>query len=59
MVLQGESSIREVIPFPKTQTGVDPMTGAPTWVEEAQLADLGIELSTAARTRSDEEAERE
>ena len=59
MVLQGESSIREVIPFPKTQTGVDPMTGAPTWVEEAQLADLGIELSTAARTRRDEEAERE
>jgi len=59
MVLQGESSIREVIPFPKTQTGVDPMTGAPTWVEEAQLAELGIELSTAARTRRDEEAERE
>jgi len=59
MVLQGESSIREVIPFPKTQTGVDPMTGAPTWVEEAQLAELGIELSTAARARRDEEAERE
>jgi hypothetical protein len=35
------------------------MTGAPTWVEEAQLAELGIELSTAARTRRDEEAERE
>jgi aspartyl-tRNA synthetase len=51
MVLQGESSIREVIPFPKTQTGVDPMTGAPTWVEEAQLAELGIDLTTASRAR--------
>jgi len=55
MVLQGESSIREVIPFPKTQTGVDPMTGAPTWVEETQLAELGIELSAEARSRRGEE----
>lgn len=51
MVLQGESSIREVIPFPKTQTGVDPMTGAPTWVEEAQLDELGISLSADALAR--------
>ncbi len=55
MVLQGESSIREVIPFPKTQTGVDPMTGAPTWVEETQLAELGIELNAEARSRRAEE----
>jgi aspartyl-tRNA synthetase len=53
MVLQGESSIREVIPFPKTQSGVDPMTGAPTWVEDTQLAELGVELSASARTRRD------
>lgn len=51
MVLQGESSIREVIPFPKTQTGSDPMTGAPTWVEDDQLAELGIELNAPARER--------
>lgn len=57
MVLQGESSIREVIPFPKTQTGVDPMTGAPTWVEATQLDELGIELSAAARARQAELAE--
>lgn len=56
MVLQGESSIREVIPFPKTQTGVDPMTGAPTWVEETQLAELGIELNAEARSRRAEES---
>jgi aspartyl-tRNA synthetase len=54
MVLQGEPSIREVIPFPKTQTGVDPMTGAPTWVEESQLEELGIQLSPAARARKEE-----
>ncbi len=54
MVLQGETSIREVIPFPKTQSGIDPMTGAPTWVEPAQLEELGVELSDAARARQDE-----
>jgi aspartyl-tRNA synthetase len=57
MVLQGEASIREVIPFPKTQTGVDPMTGAPTWVDETQLAELGIALGEAAKTRRQEESE--
>jgi aspartyl-tRNA synthetase len=56
MVLQGETSIREVIPFPKTQSGTDPMTGAPTWVDEAQLHELGITLDAAAlRRRSESE----
>lgn len=54
MVLQGESSIREVIPFPKTQSGVDPMTGAPTWVDETQLRELGIGLTASAEARRDE-----
>jgi aspartyl-tRNA synthetase len=53
MVLQGESSIREVIPFPKTQSGVDPMTGAPTWVDETQLDELGITLTESAVERRD------
>jgi aspartyl-tRNA synthetase len=53
MVLQNEPSIREVIPFPKTQTGLDPMTGAPTWVDEVQLKELGIDLTAAARKRLD------
>jgi aspartyl-tRNA synthetase len=57
MVLQGEASIREVIPFPKTQTGVDPMTGAPTWVEEDQLAELGVDLSPEARARRQHQEE--
>ena len=54
MVLQGESSIREVIPFPKTQSGVDPMTGAPTWVEDLQLDELGIALTSEARARRED-----
>ena len=53
MALQDESSIREVIPFPKTQTGADPMTGAPTWVEDVQLGELGIALSPGAAARRD------
>ena len=43
-ILAGEDNIREVIAFPKTQSGSDPMTNAPTIVESAQLKDLGIRL---------------
>jgi hypothetical protein len=39
-----EENIREVIAFPKTQSGSDPMTNAPTTVNPAQLAELGIRL---------------
>jgi aspartyl-tRNA synthetase len=53
MILQNETSIREVIPFPKTQTGVDPMTGAPTWVDAHQLEDLGITLTKDAMERQE------
>ncbi len=44
MLLAGTPNIREVIAFPKTQTAVDPMTGAPATVAEAQIAELGITL---------------
>ncbi len=44
MILQEESSIREVIPFPKTQTGIDPLTEAPASVDEIQLTELGLRL---------------
>jgi aspartyl-tRNA synthetase len=43
-ILAGEENIREVIAFPKTQSGSDPMTNAPTPVESAQLAELGLRL---------------
>ena len=38
----GESNIREVIAFPKTQTASDPLTGAPSEVDDDQLAMLHL-----------------
>jgi len=43
-VLAGEENIREVIAFPKTQSGMDPMTNAPTSVIQKQLDELGIRV---------------
>jgi aspartyl-tRNA synthetase len=42
--LAGEEDIREVIAFPKTKTGQEPMTGAPSPVTQKQLDELGIRL---------------
>ncbi len=41
-ILAGEDSIREVMAFPKTQKGADPMTEAPAPASPAQLRELGI-----------------
>jgi aspartyl-tRNA synthetase len=41
-IFAGEDSIREVIAFPKTQSGSDPMTGAPKPLADGVLADLGL-----------------
>jgi aspartyl-tRNA synthetase len=49
MLLAGESTIRDVIPFPKTARGTDLMCEAPNTVPEGQLTELGIGLSPAAR----------
>jgi aspartyl-tRNA synthetase len=43
-ILAGEPNIREVIAFPKTQTGSDVMAGAPSEAEDKQLAELYITL---------------
>jgi aspartyl-tRNA synthetase len=43
-LLAGRDSIRDVIAFPKTSTGADPLTGAPTPVDQRQLAELGLRL---------------
>ena len=45
MLLLNVDSIREVIAFPKTQTGVDPLFEAPDAVDEDQLRDLRIMLA--------------
>jgi aspartyl-tRNA synthetase len=44
MLMMNEPNIREVITFPKTGEGKDPMMGAPSEVASLQLAELGIEL---------------
>lgn len=44
MILAGESSIRDVIPFPKTAKGTDLMCDAPSAVADRQLRDVGIQL---------------
>jgi aspartyl-tRNA synthetase len=43
-LLAGEENIREVIAFPKTQSGTDPLTHAPTPIDSAQLEELGLRL---------------
>jgi aspartyl-tRNA synthetase len=43
-ILAGEENIREVIAYPKTQSGADLLTGAPTPLPPAQLAELGIRV---------------
>lgn len=43
-ILAGEDNIREVIAFPKTQSGTDPLTDAPGQVEPALLGELGIRV---------------
>ncbi|MGH2839981.1 MAG: aspartate--tRNA ligase, partial [Solirubrobacteraceae bacterium] len=43
-LIAGRDSIREVIAFPKTASGSDPLTGAPAPVEADQLRELGLKL---------------
>jgi len=46
-LLAGEENIREVIAFPKTQSGTDPMTGAPKALAPGALAELGLRVVPA------------
>jgi len=41
----GEANIREIIPFPKTASGSDPLTGAPAATTQERLSELGIRLA--------------
>ena len=41
-IMLGQESIRDVIAFPKTASGADPLTGAPAPVDGAQLRELGL-----------------
>ncbi|MGD0254345.1 MAG: aspartate--tRNA ligase [Acidimicrobiales bacterium] len=43
-LLAGEENIREVIAFPKTQSGTDPLTGAPKPLSAQSLRELGLRV---------------
>jgi aspartyl-tRNA synthetase len=43
-LLAGETNIREVIAFPKTQGGTDPLTKAPTPIDSGHMTELGLRL---------------
>lgn len=45
MLLQNEPNIREVIAFPKTREGRDPMMDSPSEISEKQLAELTIKIN--------------
>ena len=55
MILQNEPNIREVMPFPKTQSGFDPLTNSPSPVDDDQLRELGIDLRPDVRAALEEE----
>jgi aspartyl-tRNA synthetase len=44
MVLAGAPNLRDVIAFPKNQAGLDPMSGAPSEIGQAQLDELGLRV---------------
>ena len=48
-LLAGEDNIREVIAFPKTQSGTDPLTHAPTDIDPRHLDELGLRLLPRAK----------
>ena len=53
MLLAGEDSIREIIPFPMNKNAQDLMMGAPSFVEQKQLDELNIAIT---KREEDEEA---
>ena len=48
MILRNTTNIRDVIAFPKTQSGADLMCGAPSVIEDRQLREANIRLAVAA-----------
>ncbi len=52
MLVSGAANLRDVIPFPKTNQGIDQMSGAPVYIEPAQLDELFVR-TTAEVPRKD------
>ncbi len=51
-ILAGEENIREVIAYPKTQSGADPLTDAPTPIDDRHLEELGLRVLPPAELTS-------
>ena len=49
MLLADTDSLRETFAFPKTNSGVEPMTGAPSPVSDRDLHDLSIRVAVQSR----------
>jgi aspartyl-tRNA synthetase len=56
MLLADADSLRDVIAFPKTGGGHDPLTGAPTPITAEQRAEAGIDVDPHAHEQSEEDA---
>ena len=54
MVLTGGKSLRDVIAFPKTQRGACPLTGAPSYVDDGQLAELDLKVLMPPKPPADQ-----
>ena len=46
MLMAGEGSIREVIPFPKNTAGINPMDESPSTPDDEQIRELGLSIIT-------------
>jgi len=57
MLMAGKEAIRDVTAFPKSQSGADPLTGAPAPVAETQLRELGIRLAAPPPKPTQEEGD--
>jgi aspartyl-tRNA synthetase len=56
MILAGQTNIREVMAFPKTQSGTDPMLEAPSAPEPEQYEELGLRFVGVPPKRTEVEA---
>lgn len=54
MLLSGATSLRDVIAFPKTGAGFDPLTSAPTPITDQQRLEAGIDADPSAQDASDD-----
>ena len=55
MLIAGEESIREIIPFPMNKNAQDVMMGAPAEVEERQLRDVHIQIVKEEKEKTEKQ----